>query len=68
MKNRKALISTKGEAKFVKTRLKQISIIICATLFLVSQKGVILANASEVSAKENDLTTEAISTKEEIFR
>ena len=68
MKNRKDLISTKGEAKFVKTRLKQISIIICATLFLVSQKGVILANASEVSAKENDLTTEAISTKEEIFR
>ncbi|MDD6491468.1 MAG: hypothetical protein PUG54_04465 [Firmicutes bacterium] len=52
----------------MKTRLKQITIILCAILFLVSQKGVILANASEVSAKENDLTTEAISNKEETFR
>lgn len=49
----------------MKTHLKRIVAILGATLLLVSQKGVIMVNATELPNKENEVTIEEASAQEE---
>lgn len=49
----------------MKTHLKRIVAILGAMLLLVSQKGVIMVNATELPNKENEVTIEEASAQEE---